>query len=258
MNNFLIFTQKEGKYSPGYFNTPSSHFLPELWRCHDFNLPTVEFFCNIESGHGTLGMFLMAMSDKMRGNCSHLCLRCCLELCWFSSSQSCPWGLPGFQDKNLSKSKLPLKIGCPSICGHSETMQTEAQSAASVLIQKHLFDLGPHEEWESCSISLGGMSPRGHLWEPLDSHLLFSKYQHCSSTSTKQRLTDLEIFKIHVYKSLEMKPRGEQAALCFWHQFQWHCLMRTACLVGSRAQALWAGWPRELRGWGFMPWHFCF
>lgn len=89
----------------------------------------------------------MAMSDKMRSDAfvysdvlsfvSFHSVKAVLRTSWFSGQET------------STKSKL-LKIGCPSICGHSETMQTEAQSAASVLIQKHLFDLGPHEEWESC------------------------------------------------------------------------------------------------------------
>lgn len=163
------------------------------------SISAVEFFCNTGPGHSTLVMFLTAVSDSIKENCSHLCLGCCHELCWFSSSQSCPWGLPCFKGKNLRNNELSLKVGCLCVCSHS--LKSFRQKPRVVLlccsrrVSLALLPTGSGRPvgflW-ACPPCLGGF-PHGYMWGQLCSHPLLSKCWHCLNNSTKKRLIDLEI-----------------------------------------------------------------
>lgn len=150
----------------------------------------MEFLCNMEPGHSTLGIFLTAVSNGIKENCSHLCLRCCHELCWFSSSQSCPWGFPGFKGKPWGRMSCLWKSAWPACAVALWSHLYRAQSAACGLFQKRLFSLIPHGEPEACGVSLWLFYMPGAFPMTLPVRtIVLSKCWHCLSKSTKKRLT---------------------------------------------------------------------
>lgn len=129
----------------------------------------------------------------------------------------------------------------------SEVTQTEAQSGASVLVQKNLFGLVPCRAREACGVSLGLSRERVRTTHRYVRTTVISSFAQQMLALLEQfylkRWIDLKSLKRHVFQGLETELRRKQAAFCFGHQIQQHRLMRTACPLGSRARALQAGWP---------------